>query len=410
MLGGAGRADTTMRRRAGVGGGGAHREPLPRVSAMASTNNTDHERAVDGVERAQGEAPGRDAEGILEVVSTIEGRLEEVRRIHVQQEAERAALEQREAEAAERERQLTERARRIAELTRELEERRAALEAERQTAVSELEAARAELASARARAAETAADGQAAPGEAERAEARCSELEEECERLRKRIEEMRDDPYRQQAEREEARARRAARQARWSSSMRSCALALIWMSLAGLVAHAGWIGLTYTSPEQAAMSLGLGFAAVFFGAMTVARRLLDPPALAIGALGATFGVWFPEWVGAIELAIQTWSLPLGGLPEAVIPMIPISFAVATTSLAMAVALFALTGSGTVLLLAAFGAVACSLLTIMPDRSGVTVFGAAVLWNALVATGLTRWAVVVRGGTPASSANAIAAGA
>lgn len=389
-----------------MGGGGAHREPWPRVSAMASTNN-DNDRAIDGVEQAQDGAPGLDAEGILEVVSTIEGRLEEVRRIHERQEAERAALEQREAEAAERERQLAERAKRIAELTRELEERRAALDAERQTAVAELEAARADLASARARAAETAADGQAAPGEAERAEARCSELEEECERLRKRIEEMRDDPYRQQAEREEARSRRAARQMRWSTAMRSCALALIWMSLAGLVAHAGWIGLTYASPEQAAMSLGLGFAAVFFGAMTVARRLLDPPALAIGALGATFGIWFPEWVGAIELAIQTWSLPLGGLPEAVIPMIPVSFAVATTALAMAVALFALTGSGTVLLLAAFGAMACSLLAIMPDRSGVTVFGAAVLWNALIATGLTRWAVGVRGGSSAANSVPVA---
>ncbi|MCW5776804.1 MAG: hypothetical protein KIS87_10225 [Phycisphaeraceae bacterium] len=372
---------------------------------MASTNN-DHDRAIDGVEVARDDAPGLDAEGILEVVSTIEGRLEEVRRIHEQQEAERAALAQREAEAAERERLLAERARRIAELTRELEERRAALDAERETAVMELEAARADLASARARAAETAADVRAAPGEAERAEARCVELEEECERLRKRIEEMRDDPYRQQAERDEARARRASRQARWSSAMRSCALALIWMSLAGLVAHAGWIGLTYSSPEQAAMSLGLGFAAVFFGAMTVARRLLDPPALAIGALGATFGIWFPEWVGAIELAIQTWSLPLGGLPEAVIPMIPISFAVATSSLAMAVALFALTGSGTVLLLASFAAAACSLLAIMPDRSGVTVFGAAVLWNALIATGLTRWAIGVRGGTPGASVSTV----
>lgn len=388
-----------------MGGGGAHREPWPRVSAMASTNN-DHDRAIDGIEQGHDGAPGLDAEGILEVVSTIEGRLDEVRRIHERQEAERAALEQREAEAAERERQLAERAKRIAELTRELEERRAALDAERQTAVTELEAARADLASARARAAETAADGQAAPGEAERAEARCTELEEECERLRNRIEEMRDDPYRQQAEREEVRSRRAARQVRWSAAMRSCALALIWMSLAALVAHAGWIGLTYSSPEQAAMSLGLGFAAVFFGAMTVARRLLDPPALAIGALGATFGIWFPEWVGAIELAIQTWSLPLGGLPEAVIPMIPVSFAVATTALAMAVALFALTGSGTVLLLAAFGAVACALLAIMPDRSGVTVFGAAVLWNALIATGLTRWAVGVRGGASATGSSAV----
>lgn len=135
---------------------------------------------------------------------------------------------------------------------------------------------------------------------------------------------------------------------------------------------------------------GLAFGALYFGAHAVARRLFYPPALAVGVMGTTAGLWFPAWAKTCSLAAMTWEVPLDSLPPSVAAQVPIAFAVISACFVMSFAMLICTGSWAIFgFVVSAGAIAAGLV-LFPDPSGAMLFVAALLWLTLVATALSQW--------------------
>lgn len=336
-----------------------------------------------------------------------------------------AELERRRAELDAKEREVGDRFTSVDQMQAKLEAAEAALRAERERREAETEALRREQAeltqreadlaaraatqggdspeiaslAAQLAQAQTLATERAALAEKRAAEAqertlelehRCKDLARECDVVRKELKGSREQVQRVEQELPRRIYKQQLHAQRSESRQRAIVITMTWLCVALTTGAAGLAGINGET-GQAATMLGLTFAAFFFGSHAIAGRLFDAPAIAIGLIGASFGWWFPMWSAAVVDALETWSLPLGSLPASVAAQLPMALAVATAALTLTVGIFALTWSGTLLFQIGFVSLLAGALAIFPDASGFALGAAAVIWVAVTATGLTRWA-------------------
>lgn len=221
-------------------------------------------------------------------------------------------------------------------------------------------------------------------------ERRCKELSGECDIVRKELQGSREQVRQAEQELPKRLYQQHAKIERGDRVKRGVVTGATWICVALTMAAAGMSGLQGDA-SQAALMLGLAFAAYFFGSQAIAGRLLDPPAIVIGLIGASFGLWFPMWTNAVTEALATWSLPVEGLPEAVSAQLPLALSVATAGLTMTVGVFALTWSGNLLFQVGAVSIFAGALAMLPDQSGFALAAAAVVWTAVTGAGLARWA-------------------
>ncbi len=166
----------------------------------------------------------------------------------------------------------------------------------------------------------------------------------------------------------------------------------VWLSWGAAIAFLG-IGamkLSMGDSGPMAMLFGLSFGAIYFGSQSLGRRLFFPPAIAVGLLGTTAGMWFPAWASTCELAATTWDIPLDSLPPAVAANVPLAFAVLSACLVMGLALLICTASWSVAMFVTLASVVVAGLVMFPDPSGAMRYVAALLWLTLVGTALSQW--------------------
>ncbi|MBK7403958.1 MAG: hypothetical protein IPJ41_04835 [Phycisphaerales bacterium] len=351
-------------------------------------------------------------------------------RRHIEEErreilAEQEAIERRRAELEAKEHEVAARFSSVDDMRAKLEAAEAALKAEREKREKEAEAFRREQAELAKREEELAAHAATAgdqsqeikdlaaqlaeahkiamartleaekrAGEAnQRAldmERRCRELAGECDVVRRELQGSREQVRKLELELPKRIYQHQTRLERGDRVRRGIATGATWICVAFTMAAAGMFGFQGAA-AQAALMLGLAFAAYFYGSQAIAGRLLDPPAIVIGLIGATFGLWFPMWTNAVTQALTTWSLPTGGLPDAVASQLPLAVSVATAGLTMTVGVFALTWSGGLLFQVGAVSLLAGGLAMFPDTSGFALGAAALLWSAVTGAGLARWA-------------------
>lgn len=221
-------------------------------------------------------------------------------------------------------------------------------------------------------------------------ETRCRELADQCDVVRKELRGSREEVRRVEQELPKRIVKQQLASRKAEQTRRGIAVSCTWLC-ATVTAGAAAVASVNADPAQAALLLGLTFAAFFFGAHAVAGRLFDAPAIVIGLIGASFGWWFPMWTSAVTQALATWSLPVDGLPPAVVVELPLAVSVATALLTITVGIFALTWSGTLLFQIGSVSLLAGGLALFPDSSGFALVAAAVIWTVVTGTGLTRWA-------------------
>ncbi|VAX41775.1 hypothetical protein MNBD_PLANCTO03-820 [hydrothermal vent metagenome] len=320
-------------------------------------------------------------------------RLHNVDEMQAKLEAAEAALrterKRREAEAETFRREQEDLVRREAEL--------AAHAAEQGKDTPEITALAAQLAEAQKLATQRAADAEKRAAEAQQRtlelESRCKDLAGECGLVRKALQGSREQIQRVEQELPQRIYKQQLREQRTLVAQRTVVTAMTWICVAVTMGAAGLAGVNGAIGE-ASLMLGFAFAAFFFGSQAIAGRLFDAPAIAIGLIGASFGWWFPMWSAAVAQALETWAIPTGPLPAAIIAQLPIGVAVATAGLTLSIGLFALTWSGKLLVQVGFVSVLAGGLALFPDDSGFAISAAAVIWIAVTGAGLTRWAVRV----------------
>lgn len=318
-------------------------------------------------------------------------RLSHVDEMQAKLEAAEAALrterKRREAEAETFRREQEDLARRESEL--------AAHAAEQGKDSPEITALAAQLAEAQKLATQRASEAETRAAEAQKQtlelEHRCKELAGECGIVRKALQGSREQIQRVEQELPQRIYKQQLRDQRTVVAQRTVITAMTWLCVAVTMGAAGLAGINGALGEATVM-LGLAFAAFFFGSQTIAGRLFDAPAIAIGLIGASFGWWFPMWSAAVVQALETWSIPTGALPASFVAQLPIGIAVATAGLTLTVGLFALTWSGKLLFQVGFVSLLAGGMAMFPDSSGFAMSAAAVIWIAVTGAGLTRWAV------------------
>lgn len=358
------------------------------------------QRALEA-KHAELEAKEAGASERVVVVDEMQARLEAA------ESALRAERERRAAEAEQLRREQEE----LAEREREL----AAHAAEEGKASPEIAELAAQLADAQQLANERAAVAEKRAAEAQehtvKLETRCRELAEQCDVVRRELKGTREQARRVEQELPQRIVQEQLRINRAELARRSVGIGLTWLC-AVVTSGAAVVAGINSDPAQAALMLGMTFAAFFFGAHALAGRLFDAPAIVIGLIGVSFGWWFPMWSLAVAQALQTWSLPLDSLPSAIVAELPQAVSVATALLTLTVGIFALTWSGTLLFQIGSVSVFAGGLALFPDESGFALAAAAVIWLVVTGTGLTRWASRVAGtvGPTATPGRLAAAGA
>lgn len=298
----------------------------------------------------------------------------------------RAERERREAEAEAFRREQQELAKREQELASEVEEKGGGS--------PEIAALAAQLAEAQKLANQRAEEAEKRAAEAlertQQLESRCRDLAGECNVVRKELEGSRAEVRRAEVEIPKQIIQRQLQRRNVDRLRRSIVTCATWLAVA-IIMGAAMFSNTAGAFGDTVLMLGFAFAAYFFGSHAIAGRLFDPPAIAIGVIGGSFGWWYPLWHGAVEQAMVTWSLPTAGLGEAVAAQLPVALALMTACLAITVGAFALTWSGTLLFQMGFVSVLVGGLAMFPDGTGFALGAAAVAWHAVTGTGLTRWA-------------------
>lgn len=174
----------------------------------------------------------------------------------------------------------------------------------------------------------------------------------------------------------------------------------------GPLAVATWVVVMFVSTLAALMGLegqiglaggmfGLALAGCLIASQGIAKRLWDPAVLPLALFAASFGVWFPAWIGASSTAVEVWQLPVQALPEPLIAVAPTGFAVLSAGLAIVVGLYLMTASATLLGQGIFATLIATMLVMLPGGNEFTAASAAILWQALVAAALGRWALQMR---------------
>lgn len=197
-------------------------------------------------------------------------------------------------------------------------------------------------------------------------------------------------PWQQEADHAESRV--PIRQRLDSMPARRAAIWMTWLTIITFVIVGTGTLLSKGDPLTAYAFFGLAFGAAFFGAHAVARRLLYPPAIAIGAIVTTSGFWFPVWAGACRTAFATWDLPLDALPAGMVGQAPLAFAALFAGVVLAIGTLSCTGSLGVFAYFLVASIVAAAMLLFPDSSGALPLGAALLWLILVAASLSQWAM------------------
>ncbi len=226
-------------------------------------------------------------------------------------------------------------------------------------------------------------------------ESRCRELADQCDVVRRELKGTREQARRVEQELPQRIVQEQLRLNRAEQARRSVGISLTWLC-AVVTTGAAVVAGVNSDPTQAALMLGMTFAAFFFGSHALAGRLFDAPAIVIGLIGASFGWWFPMWSLAVAQALATWSLPVDALPVAIVAELPQAVSVATALLTLTVGIFALTWSGPLLFQIGSVSLFAGGLALFPDESGFALAAAAVVWLVVTGTGLTRWASRIAG--------------
>jgi len=167
---------------------------------------------------------------------------------------------------------------------------------------------------------------------------------------------------------------------------------LAWLTAVAFLGLGALRLMVYGETAPMPVFFGLAFGALYFGAHSVGRKLFYPPAIAVGVLGTTAGLWLPAWIGACELAAVTWDVPLDALSPAVAANVPAAFAVLSACLVLGLAMLISTSSWSVAIYVAAASVIAAGLVMFPDPTGALRYVAALLWIMLVGTALSQWGV------------------
>lgn len=166
----------------------------------------------------------------------------------------------------------------------------------------------------------------------------------------------------------------------------------IWFGSVAVAALGVGVSLGDASMGFALGSIGVSTALCLFAAHALVGRAWDSSMLLIAALGGCLGLWFPAWHEAASTAVSLWQLPPEVIPGSLVEQIPLAFSAATASFAIAISLFLLTGSTTVLGHALFATMIISGVLLVPEQSPRLQAIGAMLWIAIVAATLTKWGV------------------
>ncbi|MEZ6243595.1 MAG: hypothetical protein R3B57_11195 [Phycisphaerales bacterium] len=167
-----------------------------------------------------------------------------------------------------------------------------------------------------------------------------------------------------------------------------------WLIGAALLALGVMVALTSASPAPAAILLGPAFTVSLMCAAYVARKLLSPAVIALSLAAATFGLWAPAWVEGLRETLNLWQLSLDPLPQSTHHLVPLAVAAATCSLAMTWALYLTTNSMKVLGAMLLATILIVPILLAPVAEPVPTVIAALVWHAMTAGALTRWALEI----------------
>lgn len=223
-------------------------------------------------------------------------------------------------------------------------------------------------------------------------ESRWRSLEQECTRLKRELsttrKTLRETESRQKAEIADPAPAPLAISHRGRAR---AVLAAGWLVGGAILALATLLGMLAEMPTVGVSLLGGVFAAYFVTASQVAKRLVTPSTIAFTLLAATFGLWIPIWTDGLREALMLWDVPLSFLPVPLHATAPQAIAILTSGMVMAMAIYLVTSSG-----ANFGAAFTATLVATPIAmipiEPVPLVVAAILWNAIIAAALTRWAL------------------
>ncbi len=223
-------------------------------------------------------------------------------------------------------------------------------------------------------------------------ESRWRSLEQECTRLKRELsttrKTLRETETQKKSITSDPAPMRIALSRRGRASGVLCAG---WCVAAAVLAMGALLGLLAGMPGAGVSLLGGVFAAYFVASSHVAKRLVTPSTIAFAILASTFGLWIPIWTEGITEALALWDVPLSFVPSVLHSTTPQAIAILTSGLVMAWAIFLVTSSAT-----NFGAAFTATLVATPialvPLGPVPLVIAAILWNAIIAAALTRWAL------------------
>ncbi|MEZ6235844.1 MAG: hypothetical protein R3B68_16805 [Phycisphaerales bacterium] len=177
-----------------------------------------------------------------------------------------------------------------------------------------------------------------------------------------------------------------------SARSKSISLAVLWLVAMGVTGLACYFGIMLSQPLVAAGLLGIAFAGAFVGALASSTRALDPASLPVILLGGTFGWWFPRFYEMISSALATWDLPLESLPAEILPQLPMAIALLASGMVLALCLAFLGGSIGLMVQSFMATLAATALSLLPDPSSTALAAGALIWHAIMAASLGRWAM------------------
>lgn len=367
------------------------------IGVLSETLRRDRE-LLEG-RRAQLEATERDLHGREQVLVTQTERIDQ----------EAGELETRKKELELREaalRELEQETRSLGERQREREDRLAEQEREIRAAQERYQAMQSEvislnrrLADANGMAAEqaklveqTRQEGQRALVESQK---QCEKMETEANRVRVELAKIRRSPGTAEGQSAEGATpvRSAGKRPRiMTARSRSATLAVIWLLAVGIAGLACYLGIVLNDPGAAAWLLGLAFAGCFIGGMSCSGKPLDPSTLPLVLFGGTFGLWFPRLFGLVANALETWDLPLNGLPREILPQLPMAVSLLAAGLVVTFGLLFVGASLSLVVQSLCATVAACGLSLLPDPSYSAMGAGVLLWHGIMAAGLARWAM------------------
>ncbi len=368
------------------------------IGVLSETLRRDRE-LLEG-RRAQIEASERELHGREQVLVTQTERIDQ----------EAGELETRKKELELREaalRELEQETRSLGERQREREDRLGEQEREIRAAQERYQAMQAEvislnrrLADANGMAAEQAKlvehtrhEGQKALTESQK---QCEKMETEANRVRVELAKIRRSPAPTEGGGDQHGAvapRPAVRRAKILNARgRSTTLAIIWLLTVGVAGLACYLGIALNDPGAAAWLLGLAFAGCLIGGMGCSGKPLDPSTLPVVLFGGTFGLWFPRLFGLVANALETWDLPLNGLPRELLPQLPMAVSLLTAGLVVSCGLLFIGASLSLVVQSVCATLAACGLSLLPDPTYSAMGAGVLLWHGIMAAGLARWAL------------------